>query len=376
MRRVLLALLLVLPAASFSADAGLACPAATPVRVGDRAAGNTLVGLDQHHARDSWGFPRNGELAHDHVYALHLDAPAVVLVRVDAKYPAILYARSACDDVDSEIGYDNRFDDEEVWLNLPLPAGTTWFFVDGYLSTHGGPYEISFEVGEWETPEILLDLDWWAPPVSQPGSPFWLRGRNLTQASAVAYGGVPSPVLQRMDRDDGGVEVLYTYLALTVPSGPQPVSVTTPFGTTTVCCLEVEAGFSDIEATIELAEPPAGGCYAPTDTIPVRVTIRNLGDAWSASGSFAVNAEARAGPAPTDFYGDAAHGTYPQIAPGASVQHDATVPARGFVGDVTLTVSTTSWRVERNAANNRDGVETCVAAPADGNGVAARLVPL
>ncbi len=123
------------------------CRAATELVPGVRVRGSTSGGSDVFHASCA-----REALSHDRVYVLRLPRAARVSLRLAADFDAVLYVRSRCDDPVTELACnDDAEDDQHAALDLDLPAGTYWVFVDGYDTDSDGDYVLGVTTG-WVTP--------------------------------------------------------------------------------------------------------------------------------------------------------------------------------------------------------------------------------
>lgn len=144
------------PASSQSADV---CRRVTPLVDGSTVQGSTAGLSDRAHASCA-----RQALSGERVYALRLDQPARVSLRVAADYDVAVYVRRDCGDEVSELACNDDLEDaRHAGVDIDLAAGTWFVFVDGYDSDSSGSYTLS--VRSRPTGPRLTRAPW-GPPVA------------------------------------------------------------------------------------------------------------------------------------------------------------------------------------------------------------------
>ncbi|MBK6534076.1 MAG: hypothetical protein IPF99_32245 [Deltaproteobacteria bacterium] len=83
-------------------------------------------------------------LSGERVYALHLDQPSRVSLRVAADYDVAVYVRRDCGDEVSELACNDDLEDaRHAGVDVDLGVGTWFVFVDGYDSDSSGNFTLS-----------------------------------------------------------------------------------------------------------------------------------------------------------------------------------------------------------------------------------------
>ncbi|MDB4928978.1 MAG: hypothetical protein JWM10_1462 [Myxococcaceae bacterium] len=147
LRRALIALAsLLLAAAPASAQpvppSAEVCRRVAPLVDGDNVAGSTAGLADRAHASCA-----RQALSGERVYALHLDQPSHVALRVAADYDVAVYVRRDCADEVTELACNDDLEDaRHAGVDLDLAAGTWFVFVDGFDSDSSGNYTLSVSV--------------------------------------------------------------------------------------------------------------------------------------------------------------------------------------------------------------------------------------
>jgi hypothetical protein len=109
---------------------------------GANVAGSTEGLADRAHASCA-----RQALSGERVYALHLDQPSHVALRVAADYDVAVYVRRDCADEVTELACNDDLEDaRHAGVDLDLAAGTWFVFVDGYDSDSTGRYNLSVSV--------------------------------------------------------------------------------------------------------------------------------------------------------------------------------------------------------------------------------------
>jgi hypothetical protein len=118
------------------------CRHVAPLVDGDNVAGSTEGLVDRAHASCA-----RQALSGERVYALHLDQPSRVALRVAADYDVAVYVRRDCADEVTELACNDDLEDaRHAGVDLDLAAGTWFVFIDGYDSDSSGRYNLSVSV--------------------------------------------------------------------------------------------------------------------------------------------------------------------------------------------------------------------------------------
>lgn len=121
------------------ATSAAVCRQATDVYDGSTVRGSTAGLADRAHASCA-----RQALSGERVYALHLDQPSRVSLRVAADYDVAVYVRRECADEVSELACNDDMEDaRHAGLDVDLAAGTWFVFVDGYDSDNSGNFTLS-----------------------------------------------------------------------------------------------------------------------------------------------------------------------------------------------------------------------------------------
>lgn len=133
-------LLVAAPVASQAVpSSGDTCHRVTPLVDGSTVQGSTEGLVDRAHASCA-----RQALSGERVYALHLDQPSHVSLRVAADYDVALYVRRECADEVSELACNDDLEDaRHAGIDVDLAAGTWFVFVDGYDSDSTGRFTLS-----------------------------------------------------------------------------------------------------------------------------------------------------------------------------------------------------------------------------------------
>ncbi|TAK25186.1 MAG: hypothetical protein EPO40_22700 [Myxococcaceae bacterium] len=125
-------------AASQTAPANV-CRTTTDLYDGSTVQGSTAGLSDRAHASCA-----RQALSGERVYALHLDQPSRVSLRVAADYDVAVYVRRDCADEVSELACNDDLEDaRHAGLDVDLGVGTWFVFVDGYDSDSSGNFTLS-----------------------------------------------------------------------------------------------------------------------------------------------------------------------------------------------------------------------------------------
>lgn len=125
-------------AASQSAPSSV-CRTTADLYDGSTVQGSTAGLSDRAHASCA-----RQALSGERVYALHLDQPSRVSLRVAADYDVAVYVRRDCGDEVSELACNDDLEDaRHAGLDVDLGVGTWFVFVDGYDSDSSGNFTLS-----------------------------------------------------------------------------------------------------------------------------------------------------------------------------------------------------------------------------------------